>query len=347
LPLLSAAVELLGEHLDSVDTFRFVDGVQPERLRKDLKLYHQDLRMLVHALDDGALIAIQDADPDAAARILAHIGDLVGAVEERQVASAGAAMSQVGGLLAKSAQTAGITVPGTVFVPSPVPRVTADVPAPRPSAWRRLLRRAADASTMPFSFVGLLWGAWRGKSFPFDTPDDLSSRDRYATGEPFGRRVFISFERSSAAIADLLEDALKKAGLEPYRYQQGKALALTKPRYTIAEFRAQFPGVGEEIVRTVRRSSAVVFIVSEAWTRSPLCEVEALATKFCFYPFGSGVYAVIEPGTQLPELLSGARVVRYRPGIETSLAEELVRDVDQLARFRSASEERRRRLRSG
>lgn len=340
--LFSTALRYLLSLLETAEAEDFLRTAQPEDLRRDLMLYRQDLRMIIRRLTHDDLSAIDAAFPERSAEILALIGDVGVEIESRDdAARLGVAMVRLGGVLSQSAELVGVTLPSTVFV-ARIGRPVApppDQPQRRPKAAFRRIKNSLLNVVAPIVFM---YGALRGKPLAFDAPDSFEEPDLYPSGEPFGRRVFISYERSSRPLAEKFDAALRSEGFEPYRYEPGKAALSAMEKYGIAEFRAAYPGVGEEIVRTVRRSSAALFILSEAATRSPLCQLEAFATVITFFPFSSGIYVVVEtPRVRVPELLLRGVVRQYEPGLEKIVARDIEQEIEQLANFRETAEVRR------
>jgi hypothetical protein len=310
-------------------------------------LYRQDLRTVIGRLTDEDMVAVGEAFPDRATECLALIGDVNDYTEALQEpARLGVALVRLGGLLGESADSLGIAIPPTVFLGRPV-RSSEARPLERVEpAPRGVLSRIAERFGGVLGFIALAYGALRKRPFLFDAPGDWARPDLYSSGERFGRRVFISYARPSRALAERFDAALKAAGLEPYRYEPGKTTEPGTGGYTLAEFRAANPGVAEEILRTVQRSSAAIFLLSGAATRSPICGMEAFAAVTTFSPFSSGLYIVRETGdAAVPRLLETVllreQMYVYEDGLEHTIARDIASRIEQLASFRRTAEERR------
>ena len=345
--LFPAAVRYLATLLESTEAHDFLGTVQPQSLRRELMLYRQDLRMIIRRLTDDDMVAISTAFSERSAEILALIGDVRGYIEDQDAARLGVAMVKIGGILAESAELVGISLPPTVFLRTPIKWPVARPPDQGQPKQHGILRRIEDLLLGIFGPITFVYYALKGRPLVFDASDDFAKPDLYPPGDLFARRVFMSYERSSLPLAEKFDYALRGVGLEPYRYEPGKATQQNERNYTLEEFRAAYPDIAEEILRTVRRSSAAVFIVSTATAHSPMCQMEAFAAIAMYHPFCSGIYIVRESArVAVPELLNKVlvreQVYEYEEGLENIVAQDIAKRIDKLASFRMTAEASRK-----
>lgn len=345
--LLPAALELLADLLQSTEAEDFLRAVQPDQLRRDLMLYRQELRMMIRRLTDNDMAEISEAFPERLAELLALIGDINGYIEDSgDAARLGVAMAKVGRILAESAGSIGITLPTTIFLEASTTPLAVRWPDQGQRKVHGALHRIKEllfgllevAKSIVFPKDTLM-----GIPVGFDTPDDFTKPDLYSSDELFGRRVFISYERSSYWLAKKLDSALRDEGLEPYSYEPGKSVSEDKRRYTLKDFRTTSPEVGGDVFRTIRRSSAAIFVLSDAAAHSPMCEAEAFAAVMMFQPFCSGIYVVKEKtGLAVPHLIKKVLVREqaydYEDGVEKIVARDIASRTDRLASFRNTAE---------
>ena len=187
--------------------------------------------------------------------------------------------------------------------------------------------------------------------------DDPAKRD-YLEGITFGRRVFVSFAHESLPLAKKFEDALRSVGLEPWRYEPAEGEPRAQlPRKTADSyvsqlkcFRAEYPEASERIEATIRRSTAVLFLISEASLRSAICELEAwIASIIHGYgqPNQAAVYVVLERSDLSPPVFLSKFWSRvYEPGLEEGMAGVIASEIKaQEAKLRLIEELRARKFR--
>ena len=172
------------------------------------------------------------------------------------------------------------------------------------------------------------------------SPDDPTRKD-YLEGNRFGRRVFVSFARESLQLAEAFEDALRSAGLEPWRYTPVANVETQQvlPPKSLETFTAQSqrfqrenPGAAEALEATIRRSTAVLFLISEASLKSAVCEMEAWCAGI-IHGYGkekdAAVYVVLEePDISPPVTLSKFWSRVYEPGLEEALAILIAQEIE-------------------
>lgn len=187
--------------------------------------------------------------------------------------------------------------------------------------------------------------------------DDPAKRD-YLEGRTFGRRVFVSFAHESLHLAEKFEDALRSVGLEPWRYEpaEGEPRAQLPPKTTdshvsqLKRFRAEYPDASERIEATIRRSTAVLFLISEASLRSAICELEAFVASI-IHGHGqaeqAAVYVVLERSDLSPPVFLSKFWSRvYQPGLEEGVAGVIASEIEaQDAKLRLIEEARARKFR--
>ena len=173
----------------------------------------------------------------------------------------------------------------------------------------------------------------RGRVSGFLYHADDPTRKDYLEGSRFGRRVFVSFARESLQLAEAFEDSLRSAGLEPWRYTPTAKLETQQlvPAKSLETFVSQIkgfeqenPGAGEALEATIRRCTAVLFLISEASLRSAICEMEAWYAGI-IHGYGgekdAAVYVILEePNLSPPVSLRKFWSRTYEPGLEQNLA---------------------------
>lgn len=171
--------------------------------------------------------------------------------------------------------------------------------------------------------------------------DDPLMADYHAEGEPFGRRIFISFARGSLPLAERFERAFRDVGLEPWRYKpeefsedaqmhvHGNDNLAKQSRY----LEEQYPETLRLLPATLRRCSAVLFLISEESSQKVLCELEA----FTAMTIHSGrpstadapVYVILDsPESKPSPWLSGFWCRVYEGGLEEALAALIAQEID-------------------
>lgn len=194
----------------------------------------------------------------------------------------------------------------------------------------------------------------RGRVSGFLYHADDPIRKDYLEGSRFGRRVFVSFARESLQLAEAFEDSLRSAGLEPWRYTPAAGLETQQalPTKSLETFVAQIkrfqqdnPGAGEALEATIRRCSAVLFLISEASLRSAICEMEAWYAGI-IHGYGgeknAAVYVILEePNISAPVTLSKFWSRVYEPDLEQALATLIAGEIDfQAEKLRLIEEHR-------
>ena len=184
--------------------------------------------------------------------------------------------------------------------------------------------------------------------------DDADVADFYASSqptEPFGHRVFVSFERSSLELAKKFEAAFREFGLEPYRYAPVEEIRARQTPYTLREIKTNYPETFRGLAATLRRSAAIVFIVSEPSLKSPLCEMEGFLASIIhsFWPQGrvrneAGIYLILEKPELVPPWLRQYWSRVYEEGLEYTLAELLASEIERLSNILQLVEEHRSRI---
>src|SRR5262245_2712883 len=173
----------------------------------------------------------------------------------------------------------------------------------------------------------------RGRISGFLYKADDPAREDYLDNRHFGRRVFVSFARESLQLAEAFENSLRSVGLEPWRYtptdkQEHQQLAPPKTSDTfvsqIERFQRENTGAAEALEATIRRCTAVLFLISDASLRSAICEAEAWIAGI-IHGYGqerdAAVYVILEqPGLSPPVFLSKFWSRIYEPGLEEALA---------------------------
>jgi len=186
--------------------------------------------------------------------------------------------------------------------------------------------------------------------------DDPSIPDYHADGEPFGRRVFISFARGSLPVAERFESSLRKVGLEPWRYKPKEVPEDAKmPEREVGNLAEQgrylkehYPETLRLLPATLRRCSAVLFLVSEESLQSMLCELEAFAAMSIHTlggrpPTDAPVYVILESPELRPSPWLSAFWRRiYEEGLEEALAIVIAGEIDAQAAILSLAEQYRR-----
>ncbi|HEV7240251.1 MAG TPA: hypothetical protein VGQ36_13510 [Thermoanaerobaculia bacterium] len=205
--------------------------------------------------------------------------------------------------------------------------------------------------------IRFVWSSTRkdsdGKINGFLYKADDPARADYLEGPKFGRRVFLSFPRESFERASAFEEAFRAAGLEPWRYTPNdESEEHTYNRDTdvidqIRGFQRDFPGASERIEATIRRCSAVLFLISSNSLRSAICQAEAfIASVIHNYgdPQHASVYVLLEEPVEPPVWLEKywRRVVE--PGIEPAIAALIASEIDAAAIKLQLIEEQRARV---
>jgi hypothetical protein len=168
--------------------------------------------------------------------------------------------------------------------------------------------------------------------------DDAAKKD-YLDGRPFGRRVFVSFARESLTLAEAFEDALRSVGLEPWRYQpsddqpNAKLPPKSGDNYLaqLDRFEHDYPEAAERIEATIRRCTAVVFLISDASLRSAICEVEAWAASIIHGPAqkDAAVYVILDRADlSPPAFLANFWRRVYEPGLEGAMAQVIASEIE-------------------
>jgi len=179
------------------------------------------------------------------------------------------------------------------------------------------------------------------------TADDPAIADNFSPEQIFERRVFISFERTSLPLALKFEESLKSKGLEPWRYKPTEPIEQTDGQYTLREIKEEYPRTLKELIATVRRCPAVLFLVSNKSFKSQLCQLEIFAAVSIhnFWPperrrNEAGIYIVLEDNdVSSPVEEFWSRV--YEPEVELDLAEMIRLDIGRLAEVLRVVEEHR------
>lgn len=177
----------------------------------------------------------------------------------------------------------------------------------------------------------------------------------YLEQAPFGRTVFLSFERHSLAKADKFEHCFREAGLTPWRYHPDGAVADTLPRNDsltaqIENYRQRHPDEIERLEATLRRCSAVVFLVSSRSLRSAFCELEAWVAGI-IHGYGAhesaAIYVILEEaGLEPPLFIKDFWRRTYEPGLEEALAALLASEIDaQAAKIAAVEHHRQQKYR--
>jgi hypothetical protein len=162
----------------------------------------------------------------------------------------------------------------------------------------------------------------------------------YLEQPPFGRTGFLSFERHSLARADTFEHYFREAGLAPWRYHPDGAVADTLLRSDslaaqLERYRQQHPDEIGRLEATLRRCSAVVFLVSSESLRSAFCELEAWVAGI-IHSYGAREHAAIyvileEAGLEPPVFIRHFWRRTYEPGLEEAMAALLASEIDAQA----------------
>ena len=189
--------------------------------------------------------------------------------------------------------------------------------------------RFARGKDIILEYLRLLYDALFKKKSPFTLEQNISIED--VLKDP---KVFISFVRSDLEIAEKFECALRDKGLEVFRYAPGKRIQLEHlfkdHEFTLKRFREENPGIAEEVFRQIRGSFAIIFILSEDWIKSRMCEMEAQAA---FFP-GSFVSAhsyLVRMNTKVHKMMALKlphifdRV--YKAGIEETIARYITQEI--------------------
>lgn len=169
---------------------------------------------------------------------------------------------------------------------------------------------------------------------------DDPTRQDYLDGSPFGRRVFVSFARESLQLAEAFEDALRSVGLEPWRYTPGEEQQVQQlpPRSSdnftsqLKLFMEEHPGAADALEATIRRCTAVLFLISDASLRSAICEAEAWMAGI-IHSYGqekeAAVYVILERPDLSPPVSLGKFWSRvYEPGLEEALATLILSEIE-------------------
>ena len=204
-------------------------------------------------------------------------------------------------------------------------------------AFMRAMRRKDECGNVP----GFLYGV-----------DDLSIHD-YLNRQPFGRSVFISFERGSLELAERFEKALRSQDLMPWRYEPGDTADV--PLKTddnmleqIRAYREQNPTETGRLTATVRRCTAVLFLVSAASLRSAFCNFEGFVAGV-IHTYGddehAAVYVVLEQANLSPPVFVSKFWTRvYKPDLEYGVAAVIASEIDAQAAKIEMIERRRGRI---
>jgi hypothetical protein len=181
--------------------------------------------------------------------------------------------------------------------------------------------------------------------------DDPTKKD-YLDGKKFGRRVFVSFARESLQLAEAFEEELRSVGLQPWRYQPSddKSIAELPPKSgdsylaQLERFQNDYPEAAERIEATIRRSTAVLFLISDASLKSAICQVEAWTTSIIhgFAQRDAAVYVILEKSDLSPPVFLAnfwSRV--YEPGLEGAIAQVIASEIEaQEIKLRLIEEQR-------
>jgi hypothetical protein len=199
------------------------------------------------------------------------------------------------------------------------------------------MRRKDERGKVP----GFIYGA-----------DDLSIHD-YLNRQPFGRSVFISFERGSLELAERFEKALRSEGLMPWRYEPADTRDV--PLKTgdnmleqIKAYREHHPAEAGRLTATVRRCTAVLFLVSAASLRSAFCNLEAFVAGI-IHTYGddehASVYVVLEQANLSPPVFVSKFWTKvYEPDLEYGVAAVIASEIDRQAAKIEMIERRRGRI---
>lgn len=169
--------------------------------------------------------------------------------------------------------------------------------------------------------------------------DDPSVSDNFLPTQVFAQRVFISFERSSLPLAANFENALTAQGLEPWRYTPIENVEETCPRYSFSELKAKYPRTFQQLLATVRRCPAVLFLVSHKANDSQMCRFEAFCAAIIhgFWPEKrarneAGIFIILEDGdVSVPQGLEKFWCRVYEPELEVDVAHLIRLQIDRFA----------------